>query len=313
MAVTKERFLELLELYAKLKERIWAIDNKYSLDYVEPEITLPDSLNLEKMTYTPKSDDELNELAEQYVAATILSMQRTLDSTYSTKLKSIARKRTEATRKLAAKLKEADEYYADELAKVERKLVNNGLLFSTTATTYREQAYLDYNLRKTNCNDDYAADVSALDNEETDLDEVYQQSCTLLDEEKQALIAKRLQALVDSEAKAKSTVEKYNNGVDEKEQRYQYTRAKFIESMRRNERQRVLDMTKLYLQLGDVTYRDRMLKEKFAAAQDAFWPLRRDEANALIEYDSFLAYHLEIYYSTFVDWVNTALLLPNNQ
>lgn len=312
MAVSNERFLELLEIYNKLKEHIKAIDDKYSLDYVEPKIELPDSLNLEKMTYTPKTEAELKALAEQYVAATILSKQRTLDSSYSTKVKSISRRRTEAGKELADKLKKIDDGYADSLANLERKLTNNGLLFSTTATTYREQAYADYNKQKENCNLAYAADLQALDAEEKDVDEVYQQSCSQLDEEKGALIAKRYQSLLEAEAKAKAAVDKYNNSVDEKEQRYQYTRAKFIESMRKAERDRVLDMTKLYLQLGEVTYRDRMLKEKYAAAQDAFWPLRRDEATALLEYDSFLAYHLEKYYSTFVNWVNTMLLLPNN-
>ena len=312
MAVTPERLAELLEIYNAMKVRIEAIDQKYRLDYVDPEIIIPDSLYLEKMKYEPKTEEELNSLAEQYVAAAVLSKQRSLDSTYSTKVKSISRKRSAAGKDLADKLKRIDQDYAKALADVERKLTNNGLLFSTTATAYREQAYDNYNQQKTDCNLNYDADIQALDDEERDLDEVYQQSCSQLNEEKQALITKQYQALLTSENKAKLAVEKYNNNVDEKEQRYQVTRAKFIESMRRAERDRVLDMTKLYLQLGDVTYRDRMVREKYAVAQDAFWPLRRDEANVLVDYDTFLMYHLEKYYSTFVDWVNTALLPPNN-
>ena len=312
MAVTPERLAELLEIYNAMKVRIEAIDQKYRLDYVDPEIIIHDSLYLEKMKYEPKTEDELNSLAEQYVAAAVLSKQRSLDSTYSTKVKCISRKRSAASKDLADKLKRIDQDYAKALADVERKLTNNGLLFSTTATAYREQAYDNYNQQKTDCNLNYDADIQALDDEERDVDEVYQQSCSQLNEEKQALITKQYQALLTSENKAKLAVEKYNNNVDEKEQRYQVTRAKFIESMRRAERDRVLDMTKLYLQLGDVTYRDRMVREKYAVAQDAFWPLRRDEANVLVDYDTFLMYHLEKYYSTFVDWVNTALLPPNN-
>ena len=308
--ITRERFLELLEMYNEMKVHINAIDAKYSLDYAEPKIELPDSLNLEKMTYTPKSEQELVELAEQQIMATVMSKQRTLDSSYSTKVKAIARKRTEAGKELTSKLKKVDENYGEALANVERKLTNNGLLFSTTATAYREQAYANYNQQKTDCNLNYDADIQALDAEERDLDDVYQQSCGMLEEEKQALKGKKYQELLAAEAKAKTAVEKYNNNVDEKEQRYQITRAKFIESMRRAERDRVLDMTKLYLQLGDVTYRDRMIREKYAAAQDTFWNLRRHEAHALLEYDSFLSFHLGNYYSTFVDWVDTYLLGP---
>ena len=309
--ITAERMRELLELYNKLKERITAIDDKYKLDYVEPKITLPDSLSLEKMTYTPKSESELRALAEQYVSATVLSKQRTLDSSYSTKLKSLGRKRTEASRELSVKLKKIDEEYAQALLAVDRKLINNGLLFSTTASTMRSAAATDYNTKKSETNLDYEEDLKALDTEESDLDAVYQESCAQLDEEKEALIAKRYEALLEAEKRARTNVDKYNNSIEEKEQRYQYTRAKFIESMRRAERDRVLDMTKLYLQLGDVTYRDRMKKEKYAVAQDAFWPLLRHEAIALMTFDSFLYMHLENYYSTFENWVNNSLVQAN--
>lgn len=312
MAITSQRMLELLELYKGLKERINAIDLKYSLDYNEPEIVLPDSLNLEKLTYVEKSEAELKALAEQYVSSTILSKQRNLDSTYATKLKTLARKRTALSQEQTDNLKKIDNDYAAALATLERKLTNNGLLFSTTASTARAKALADCNANKDDSNLSYRRDVEALDTEESDVDAVYQESCASLEQEKQALIAKRYQVLVEAEAKAKMSIDKYNNSIEEKEQRYQSTRAKFIESMRRAERDRVLTMTKLYMQLGDVTYRDRMVREKYATAQDVFWPLRRDEANLLLNYDTFLSFHLEKYYSTFVDWCNSALLPPNN-
>ena len=37
-------------------------------------------------------------------------------------------------------------------------------------------------------------------------------------------------------------------------------------------------------------------------------PLRRNEAQTLITVDSFLQSHLGSYYSTFVDWINYALI-----
>ena len=311
MAISQQRMQELLQIYAALKEKIYAIDKKYNLNYVEPEIVLPDSLNLEKMTYKPKSEAELKSLAEQYVAATILSKQRSIDSSYSTKLRAISRKRTELMKDHEEKLKKIDEDYAEALAALERKLTNNGLLFSSTASTYRTAAFDDYNLKKDERSVKYSDDRVALDTEENDVSAVYRGACFKLEEERQSLEAKRYQALCEAEAKAKAAVDKYNNSIEEKEQRYQYTRAKFIETMRRAEHDRVLAMTKLYLQLGDVTYRDRMLREKYVTAQDSFWPLRRNEANALLGYDSFLSTHLEKYYSAFVDWANTSLLPEN--
>lgn len=310
--ITQERMLELLEIYNQLKVRIIAIDNKYSLDYKEPEIVLPDSLNLEKMTYVPKCAEELQNLSEQYVSSTIISKQRSLDSTYFSKVRTIMRKRTELSQQLTEKLKSLDGDYTDALAKLEKKLTNNGLLFSTTANAVRQSALEDCNAQKAATTLSYNQQIDALATEEIDLDAVYDEAIASLEEEKRVLIAKRYQALLEAEEKSKISVDKYNNSIEEKEQRYQYTRAKFIETMRRAERDRVLTMTKLYLELGDVTFRSRMLKEKLSAAQDAFWPLRRNEAHALLSYDMFLSVHLETYYSTFVDWVNTSLLDANN-
>lgn len=310
-AISQERMRELLEIYNKMKASINYIDQKYKLDYVEPKIDLPDSLNLEKMTYTPKTQQELNALAEQFVAASILAKQRTLDSSYSTKLKSISRKRTEVTRAQTDSLKKLDDTYAETLLKIERKLINNGLLFSTTANSARTNAEADYTAQKEQCNLNLQQDLAALDSEEDDLDSVYETQCRQLEEEKKALAAKRYQVLVDVEERTKTAIDKYNNSIEEKEQRYQFTRAKFVETMRRAERDRVLTMTKLYMQLGEVTYRDRMVREKYDTAQDYFWPLRREEAKLLLGYDSFLMMHLEKYYNTFVDWVNS-MLLPMN-
>lgn len=310
--ITPERMRELLEIYNEMKRVILQIDDKYSLVYKEPEIDLPESLNLQKMTYTPKTEAELKSLAEQYVASTILAKQRTLDSAHSTKMRALSRKRSQIAVDMADKSKEIDDDYAVALEKLERKIINNGLLFSSSASNARAATTAEYSEKKSQSNASFKADLELISAEEFDVEAVYKESCVKLAEEKAALVGKRYQVLVAAEAKEKTAVDKYNNSIEEKEQRYQYTREKFIETMRNSERKRVLDMTKLYIQLGNLGYRDREAREKYFAAQDAFWPLRRNEAQALLSYDSFLITHLDTYYNTFVDWVNTMLLLPND-
>ena len=310
--ITQERLLQLLDIYAKMKVDIIKIDEKYSLTYKEPEIDVPDSLNLEKMTYTPKTEEELRDLAQAYCAPTILAKKRTLYISCLTKYKALMRKCDEVSRVNTNKKNQSYQEYQQTLEKLRVKLTNNGLLFSTTATTSRQKALDEMTERDKAIEDDYVKELQAIETEERDMEEVYDDACSKIDDEGKLMEEKRYQALLEIEAKAKSSVDKYNNGIEEKEQRFQMTRSKFIESMRRAERDRVLDMTKLYLQLGEISYRNRMLKEKYLKAQDYFWPLRRNEANALLGYDSFLVVHLESYYSAFVDWVNTALLQPNN-
>ena len=65
---------------------------------------------------------------------------------------------------------------------------------------------------------------------------------------------------------------------------------------------------KLYAQLGETGLRQLVTREKYAVCQDAFFPLRREEAQAILTFDSFLRSHLGVYYDSFVAWINTTLL-----
>ena len=109
MALSKERVNELIEIYNGLKARIFRIEEQYSLDFVEPELDMPDSLNLTKLTYQPKSEKELKVLAQQQASATIVSKQASLDKNYNAKLKSLTRKMKSAQQWLSEKLTVVDQ------------------------------------------------------------------------------------------------------------------------------------------------------------------------------------------------------------
>lgn len=65
--ITPERQQQLTEEYAQLKEKILDVDHKYSLSYYEPELEFEPSLGLEKLTFTPLTETELQQLAQQEV------------------------------------------------------------------------------------------------------------------------------------------------------------------------------------------------------------------------------------------------------
>ena len=65
MSITDERARQLAELDQTIRKKITAIDTKYSTSFVEPELDLPDSLNLVPLTFTPKSDVQIAALAHE--------------------------------------------------------------------------------------------------------------------------------------------------------------------------------------------------------------------------------------------------------
>lgn len=307
-SITNERLNELVQLYDRLKARVLQIDVKYSLEFVEPELDMPESLNLTKLTYKPKTNSELTSLANQQVAAVIIAKQSTLDKNYNSKIKSLSLKIANVQLSASQKIADAQEAAEKDLKDIRNRLVNNGLIFSTISTKYENQVHLDYktatNKIKTSADDA----IALINQEQKDAEAVYAESCNNLTQERTARAKQCYQKLVEEEEKLKRSIEKYNTGLDEKEQKYQASRAKAYESARRAAYERAYNNSKLYMEMGETGYRRSIEKEKYAVCQDAFYPLRRTEAQAILSMDSFIMTNLGTYYSTFVDWINMTLL-----
>ena len=175
--ITRERLIELQELYEALKVRVLSIDEKYSLDYVEPKLDLPDSLNLQKLEYTPKTEEELTALAEQAVAAIIISKQASIEKAYSSKLKSVAIKLTQNKNNHFATVNGIMEKYLERCEKIKRRAIEHGLVFSTVTTKYLDKEN-STNLAQLQDAATYTNQKSKLiEQEGTDAEEIYQQSC----------------------------------------------------------------------------------------------------------------------------------------
>lgn len=308
MAISSSRLAELQDLYAKLKVRVLAVDRKYSLDYVEPQLDMPESLNLQKLTFTAKTPAELTALATQEVEASYIAKQRSLDSNYANKLKSYIARLAELTEKYDKKQRDLMDQFIIDIRSTKRKLINNGLLFSTV---YNDALY-EINNKLNDDSNSLIAESSRykqiVKDEQSATETAYKQSCASLEKEKQAKIKQVYQKLLEADEKLRVSIEKYNNSLEEKEQKYQASREKAYQSARNAEYDRMYNAAKIYAELGETGYTRRILQEKYAICQDAFWPLRREEAQTILTFDSFLRTQLDAYYSTFVNWINTALI-----
>ena len=308
MALSTDRLLELVEIYSALKVRVLQVDEKYSLDFVEPKLDMPDSLNLVKLTYEPKSEEELMELARQKVEASIISKQAQLDKNYNTKTKNLAlqtqKQQLTTNQKLVALQKALDK----EFENIHNRMVNNGLIFSTVTTKYQNKARQEHNEKVSQLNSDNEAALALIEQQQQDADALYKQSCDSLDTEAEARVQASYNKLLEDEESLKRAIDKYNTGLDEKETKYQASRAKAYESARRADYNRAYNNSKLYMQLGETGYRRMISMEKYIICQDVFYPLRREEGRAILSMDGFLVMHLGPYYDAFVSWVDTTLL-----
>lgn len=305
--MTSERLNEILAIYDELKKRILAIDDKYSTDFHEPVLDLPETLGLEKLVFTPKSKQELTLLVRDKIRAKYQNKVIRIYTWRDTYRKDIASRRaklTEKQRESEKQLKaDRDEAYAAMYAKIAR----NGLLFSTVRETKLAQITSNYESKKAELQKETDAENAIIDKEEKAYDDMYSQKITNHDAQRQSEEDYYVAVYTENQRKEQERVDKYNQQLDEKETRYQFALEKFRETARKNEYDRVYKMTKLYAEIGETGINNRKLNEKFIVSKQYFTPLTREEAQTLLSADSFLRAHLDTYYSAFVTWVNNTL------
>ncbi len=307
-AITQERMLELIAIYDALKVKVEAVDRKYSLDYHEPLIDMPESLNLTKLEFIPKTEQELTELANRQVEATYISKQRQLDTSKNNSMQSINKKYADLAEELRVKSQTLLNNYNAACDKLKIKLINNGLMYSTVNSKANAQARDDYDKSVRELNAQYDVKREQIDDEKKYIETSYNQNCLSLADEQKAAALKVYDSLVESQYKEEQSVDKYNTGLDEKEAKYQAARAKAIEYAWEAEYDRAFNAAKLYQQMGANGFQEMKLTEKLNLCKQAFMPLKRNEAQTLLTVDSFLKTHLLDYYSAFVDWINYALI-----
>lgn len=308
MAISSARMQELIALYNVIKGKVEDVDRKYSLDYREPLLDMPESLNLTPLKYVPKTEAQLLSSAEELISPVYLAKQRQLDTSYANNMQKIAKRYSELDADSRAKLNKLLKEYNETCDKLYKRLVDNGLRFSSIIDKANGEARDDYNKAVAEQNGAAQSEKNIIDSDKQSLTDVYTAACQSLSEEKQAKLAQTYGKLVENEAKAEQNIAKYNAKLDEKEARYQASRARAYEYARQAEYDRAFTAAKLYAQLGATGYTEKMQWEKYRLFQEGFASLLKEEALALVNMDGFARGHLQDYYSTLIDWINRNLL-----
>lgn len=305
--ITPERAQELQEMYQELKETILDIDKKYSLNYQEPQLDLPPTLGLQPLEYTPKTEEELRDLAIEDVTPGFQNKVRTLEQSYLRQKQSLEGKKLRLSESSRKKLAELLSDYNVDLKKLRRRLVNNGLIYSSVVTQANDNALAEYNSKVAETTTHYDNLISQVDDDIAQLQNRYTQGLNSLDDELASLINEQYQDLLYREQKDAERIEKYNKSLSEKETKYQASCQKALEYARQAEWERALKAAELHAQLGESGVEAQKVTEKYNYCKQFFAYWYRDEALLVVADDAFLVAHLGDYYNSLIDWINTAL------
>lgn len=304
MAISVVRLNQLMEEFVPVKTKIDKIDRKYSLDYREPILDMPESLNLPKLTYAAKTERQLRDEAELNVKAAYLSKLNSLEARYALKYAELDRRKRTIDEKARA---EQARYLADftkSTASLRQRLVDNGMLFSSVIDRTIARLRVEYEQKVTESNASADNKNAAAEQERQGLESRYADEKAAVEKERSAKTDEEYASLVKKEQDKKTSVDKYNMALDEKEKKYLMARAKALENAKEAEYERSFAAQKLYQQMGATGYEQAKLWEKYNVMVNHFATFRvREEAMAVINYDSYVQMHLQQYFSTLVDWV----------
>lgn len=305
--ITQQRQQELLEDYAQLKLTINQIDEKYSLSYIEVQLDLPPTLGLEPLQFVPKTQAELVQEAEQSIAAKYEEKSRNLEKSHLAAIANLQYQQQRLQQKLQQQLQELATNCDQKMLDANRKMADNGLLFSDIAAKAQSNGQADYADGEQELQQQYQQQLQALADKQTALQQSYQQSVESLEEQRQVEKVFVVLELQEKQQKQQQAVEKYNNSLEEKETKYQASCKKALRSAIQAEYQRGLEAARVYAELGESGVHQRILTEKYICCQTTFRLFSREEAQFVMSLDSFLQTHLESSYSAFEEWVNTVL------
>lgn len=304
MAITQQRADELDEIYQRLKERLSEVDDKYSVSAHDVEMDLPETLGLEHMQYTPKTEEELQTIAEAQTANAYQDKLRSLTNSYNAKISANSQKQSKLTSSHNAKLSTMLAEYNVNCDKIIQRLIDNGLMFSSLITSEVQKERSAYTSRVGNENTSYTSELSVLTAQSGQLQDDYEDNCDQLQAEHENDVAEAYRKLLQAETKLVNSVEKYNRSLDEKEVKYRASREKSLEYAQQREYERALNAARVYAELGEVGVENLISTEKFNICKSAFNMLNSEEANYILDTDNFLQGSLGIYYDYLVDWLN---------
>jgi len=304
MAISQERALELVAYYEEIKKSIREVEHKYSLTEYEVDLGFPETLGLEKLSFTPRTEAEIAAQAEAAAQEKCASKRASIEKAFADLRASIAQQQLAADESHRQKVAQIASDYSKNCKDYRHKAVNVNLLYSTVF----EKALANFLESHNSALDEqitrYDAQNVAFAKKEEDGRQTYEQQLALLEEQRAVICRNLAEDMRKKDKKQADAVQKYNNNVDEKEKKYKFSCIRATEYAIQAERDRALAAARLYAQLGETGLQQRKKLDKLQVAKQMLVRVYREEALFIMSLDGFLRNELQEYYSTLEDYIN---------
>ena len=266
----------------QLKDEFESIDNKYHntlTGNTEP------SLNLEKMTFTKPSDEQIKQQATDSLAEYRENSLKDIQQQYSTKMQGIDESIDSKKQNANQQKTELEQKYASLKADASNDALKRGLARSSIIVNTLEafdNKMLDNFMT---INQELTKSIDSLSNQKSLLEQQKQNALNSFDISYAVQLNEKIEKINEKLQQQEESVIKYNNEIAEKEAEY-----------KRKKQQEALDYAEYVGKYGLGTIEMMKSNEKYKLAREYFLTLPKSEAIKELEEDSSYINQLGTYY-----------------
>ena len=290
-----------------LRKSLTVIDGNYSMNpFGSVDLDMPETLGLEKLTYTPKSEDEIYDLAKQYLEAAYTTSYDRIENDYLKRSDTVNDKKSTELDKLAASLVRADEDEQKAAQKAGYNTLKQGLARSSIKEEWLKDIASGADRNREGLSSASGIKTDSLERQLENLQEQKLNALKNLDAEHALKLDAKITDLVKQENTVSDAVTKYNNSVDEKEANYLRTKQAAYDAAVKNKYDAAKRNMELAARLGEDYVADLKQQEKLQAVKEfiAASGMPADEAAEFISKDTLFREQLgDRYYNELGKWV----------
>lgn len=294
-----------------LVDQLEELEKEYQsyLDSQEEKVDLdalfPPTLGLQKIDFTPESDQSIVDRATAEVESKKATDVGKAENKYSSKISDVEKDMLSATEKKAEKNKEIDAVYETKRQNQKSDSVKRGMARGSVLSSLIDEITADESRTEQEVEDAYMSTIDGLNKEMDALTIEREKAMSELDLKYASELEDKIAELKEDRDELVAKYTKYNNNVDEKEAKYQKQReqdiAKYLEDQRE---QKAKDEAKQREYEKEHGYSGEKLKnysERYNLAFDFYMSLDPDIAIQALQSSPNMKFYLGNYYDQLMD------------
>lgn len=204
------------EMYSTLKE-IYLYYRIHAATYIAEERP---EFSLDRMEFTPLTDEELTEKAESLIEGAFLRERKEKEDVINDKIEALNGKKTVLTEEYEKIFLSVEKKYSEIKEKIKDEACKKGLTFSSIVTEKTYQAEKEKANELLKYQNEKSEKLSKIDGEIDSLEDKLDELSDFYDNLKEVDINAKFIELKEAQEKTLMEVFKYNNGIEEKELRF---------------------------------------------------------------------------------------------